>query len=93
MQGGHVLQDKVPGALVVEVVESADDTVGDVDETDVGELLVRDEGVGANVVGADPDGVDGFLGLDLEELLVLLVGRDFVLADGGEEVAAEGSGG
>jgi hypothetical protein len=88
----HVLQDKVPGTRLVEIIEGTDDAVGDVDETDIWKLLMRNEGVGTDIVGTDPDGVDGLAGLDLEELGVGLVGWDLVFANGWEEGATEGSG-
>ena len=61
VQGNGVHEHEVAGALKVEFVKDGVDAVGVVGEDFSGEFAVGEEGGDAEVVGADPEGVDGVL--------------------------------
>lgn len=89
VQRRSVHNDEVPPAVVVDALELVVDAVEVGGDVSAGDLLVLDQGVVAEVVGPDPDGVDGLVDGVLHELRAVgedvgrirEVGGDFVALD------------
>lgn len=92
IQRCDVLQDEVTAAVVVDALNGVEDAVGVVDDSGACDLRVGDEGVIAEIVGADEDAVDGLVWwVDHEFRAVLVdvvrvcdVGRDLILLNSRE---------
>lgn len=89
VQGRSIHNDEVPPAVVVDTLELVVDAVEVGGDVGAGDLLVLDQGVVAEVVGPDPDGVDGLVDGVLHEFRAVgedvfrirEVGGDFVALD------------
>lgn len=93
LERNDVEKDKVASASLVHAVEDAKDAVNEARERSTRLVIVTQEGTEAEVVGADPESIDGVISrpvaVELVELQVSLEGGDLIVRDRRERLANE----
>lgn len=91
LQRHHIVENKVTASVVVHRLDLVVYTIKIGSEVGAWHLRIGDECINAEIVGADPEGIDRLVGGNVEEVftidLVLLVGKvcwHLILRDGGK---------
>lgn len=67
------MEQEVSGAILVQDLDPVDGTFGDVDECHAGRALANNQRVHSDVVGADPERVDGLCGIEANGAVLILL--------------------